>query len=220
MLAPTYRGWTYPAQLSLRGAMARRQLIGIFVGVPDEMLRTIGMIVVMTAQLGATRMKLLEVTRSIPVADSARMKHKEVTKAIRQAFDSAPLSPMKDRVDEWLSDAESLFQLRNTIVHSTGGFETRGDGAQRFVREHPRDGGTKPQLTSIELDDVVLRLSDATGDGFRLSMDAGVLVGQGSAAYDELMTQRERLREEREALLADALPAATGEDEADTPAPS
>jgi hypothetical protein len=84
----------------------------MFVGVPDEMLRTIGLIVVLGAQLDLARMKLHGLVRSIPVTKSAATYRDKVTKEIRQAFGLAPLSPMNDRIAAWLDEAEALFRLR------------------------------------------------------------------------------------------------------------
>jgi len=51
--------------------MTTRKLIHMFVGVPDEILRSIGLIVVLSAQLDFKRMQLLEAADQIPVTTSA-----------------------------------------------------------------------------------------------------------------------------------------------------
>jgi hypothetical protein len=52
--------------------MTTPKLLHLFVGVPDEMLRSIGLVVVMSSQLDFGRLRLLEAADQIPVTTSAR----------------------------------------------------------------------------------------------------------------------------------------------------
>jgi hypothetical protein len=110
----------------------------------------------------------------------------------------------------WLAEGESLFNFRDELVHSTGGYQVRGDGTARFVRERPRESGTHLQRTAEELDEIVDRLTDGTSDGHLLWMDATALVEHGLTAYDDRVRQRKNLEDERERLFEQALREAHG----------
>lgn len=170
--------------------MAKRKLIGLFVGVPDDMLRSIGLIVVMAAGLDDQRMMLLEVAASVPAATSAKYQRKQLTQELKTAFSAAPLDQLADRVTAWLDEVNSLFDIRDKISHSTAYYETRGDGTTGFYAHHPSSGQTRLQFTADKLDEFILRFSDASCEGTRLQLDAGLLVNEGSAAYQVYLDQR------------------------------
>ena len=185
--------------------MTDRQLIGLFVGVPDEMLRAVGLIVVLCSRLDLLRMQLLEVGDLVSVTKSAQQRRWQVTKALEDAFAAAPFDQMQSRVSPWLQESNALFDFRDELVHSTGGYQVRGDGSSRFVREHPRVSKVQKQFTAEVLDSVVLRLVDASHDGAILRMDAMLLNDHGPVAYADHVKRREELAVEQKEALEEAL---------------
>ena len=141
--------------------MTTRKLIHMFVGVPDEMLRIIGMIAVLSARLDFIRIQLLEEADQVPLTTSAYWDRQKVRDALELAFSEPPFAPIYQQVSTWLETGDSLFGFRDDLMHSVGGYEVRGDGAARFVREQPRTPRVKqPQKTAVKLDPVVMALAE------------------------------------------------------------
>jgi hypothetical protein len=138
--------------------MARNTFEYHFDGVPDDMLRTIGTIVVLAARLDFLRMRLWEVMTSVPVGTSAKLGRDDLTQEIRTVVGTAPFDVLADRTNAWLREADDLFHIRDNLSHSIGGFETRGDGRQRYVLHHLRSGSVRTQYTAATLNRVVRRL--------------------------------------------------------------
>ena len=180
--------------------MVKRKILGLFVGVPDEMLRSIGTIVVLAAQVDLQRMNLLEAATSVAVVTSANYPRDRLTRAIRDAFSAAPLDRLWRKVDAWLREADNLFDIRDELAHSVGGFETRGDGVQRYVMQRPKTGRTRLQFTAERLNEFTMRLLDANSSGLDLYFETGILVNQGPNAHDAYVAQREQVRRAMENL--------------------
>jgi hypothetical protein len=185
-------------------AVARR-LLSLFVGVPEEMLRSIGLIVVLSSQLDHVRMQILEEADQVPVTTSADWSRRRLTEALISAYAEPLFEPLRQQLATWLEEGESLFDFRDDLVHSVGAYETRGDGSQRFIKEHPRSSGIKLQVTAEELDALVMRLSDATHEGVRLRLDTIVLVDGGPKAYADRIKQLEDIHAEQQRSLEEAL---------------
>ena len=164
-----------------------RKLLGLFVGVPDEMLRSIGLIAVLSARLDFIRIQLLEAADQVPLTASANWPRHEVRKALVSAFSDPLFTPLYQQVSTWLEEGDPLFAYRDELMHSVGGYEVRGNGAARFIREHPRTPGvTQPQKTADELDTVVMALADATHEGVGLHLDTILLVEHGPEEAREI----------------------------------
>jgi hypothetical protein len=127
-----------------------------------------------------------------------------ITKVLISAYAESLFEPLRQQLATWLAEAESLFEFRDDLVHSVGAFETRRDGSQRFIREHPRSSGIKPQVSADDLDAIVMRLTDATQQGVRLRLDTMVLVDGGPKAYADRMKQLERIYTEQRRLSDEA----------------
>ena len=170
------------------------QLIGAFYGVPDEMLKQIGIVVVLSARLDLTRMKILEAATSVPVRVSSTYRRPDLKKALKDAFANAPLDRLQDRMNAWHGQVDQLFNFRDNLVHSGGAYETRGDGTSRYVREHAREG-ERTQFSQSKLEAIIERLSDAESDGVGLHIETSVLVSQGPEAHDQMLAQHELYRQ-------------------------
>ena len=182
--------------------MTTRKLIGTFVGVPDEMLRSIGLIAVLSAQLDFKRMELLEAADQIPMTTSADLPRRRVTEKLLSAFSDPLFARLQQQVSIWLQEGDSLFDFRDDLVHSIGVYEVRGNGVARFIREHPRNSRVTPQqVTGDEMDTVVMRLHDVTFEGARLLMDTIFLIEHGPEAYANHVRQREDLHAEQQRAL-------------------
>lgn len=179
------------------------KLLHLFVGVPDDMLRSIGLIVVLAAQLDYLRMQLLQVANSTPIEESAKYSRDDLTKEIKKAFKTAPFDRMAARVGAWLRRANDLFDIRDRVCHSTGHYETRADGHSGFYAVHHKSGQTRPQFTAARLDGFVRRLIDATGFGQGFLFEAGALASGGTDAHDAYLAEQERWEEQRRQVMAE-----------------
>jgi hypothetical protein len=168
----------------------KTQLLGAFVGVPDQMLRSIGLIVVVAAKLDHQRMELLEQAAGVPVPTSSKYWRSQLTDAIRASFANPPFDRLQDRVHAWLADADNLFDIRDTVSHSTGYYVVRGDGSSGFYSHRPSTGNTRPQFTAGKLEEFVLRFVDALHEGAGLTMEAGIINEGGLEAHDEFLSRR------------------------------
>jgi hypothetical protein len=182
--------------------MTTRKLIHMFVGVPDEMLRSIGLIVVLSAPLDFKRMQLFEAADQIPVTTSADWPRRRVTENLLSAFSAPLFARQQQQVATWLQEGDSLFDFRDDLVHSVGAYEVRGNGVSRFIREHPRNSRVKQrQVIAEELDTVVMRLHDVTFEGVGLLLDTIFLIEHGPEAHANYVKQREDLHAEQQRAL-------------------
>jgi hypothetical protein len=86
-------------------------------------------------------MQLLEAADQVPVTDGARQPRRRVTQSLRETYTASFFAPLQTRAAAWLKDSDSLFDFRDNLVHSVGGWKVHGNGDTRFVREHPRVTG-------------------------------------------------------------------------------
>ncbi len=178
--------------------MGKRTVIGRFVGAPDETLRAIGMVIVMAAQLDYQRMRILDITAGIPVADSANFTRAQLTKRLKESVSSPPLDRLQARLNTWIQEVIDLWDIRDTLAHSDAYFETRGDGQQGHFMLRPKTGKVRPAFTPQKLEEIIDRLSDAGRDATRLEIEAGILLHQGVDAHEAHL----KAHEEYEARVA------------------
>jgi hypothetical protein len=182
----------------------------ISVGVPDEILRDIGLVMVMAAQLDHRRMTLLHKVADIPVEESAAYRRSsDLTKAIKEQFSVDPLMLMKPRVDAWLGEVTTAFEIRNRYAHSITYFEARGDGTSGSYIRHLRSSEAQPVVDATALQADIERIHRAGSVGVRLELDAMVLRQGGADAYYARLREYDRL----EAQMAKAVEWPAPEDE-------
>lgn len=174
--------------------MAKKKLIGAFIGVPDEMLYDIGRVVVLGAQLDYRRMLLLEAVKQVPAATSARFSRKDLTKQIAAAFGNPPFDRLQNDVARWLHEVSNLLGIRDELAHSVGGYETRGDGKARYVKLHPKQPKPELQFTPPKLSEFVSLMLDANGAGVELEIQAQILRERGSEGHKAWLQQREQYK--------------------------
>jgi hypothetical protein len=173
--------------------VAKRRLISIFVGVPDDMLLDIGRIIVLAAQLDHDRMQLLEAVH--PVTESAARRSGDITQDIKEAFSAQPFDRLLGRVLTWLQDVGNLLAVRDQLAHSVGGYEVRADGTTRYTRLHLKESEeAQVQFGASRLKDWVMQMADASDDGNRLVIESSLLKERGAAAHDDLLKGREEFR--------------------------
>lgn len=164
--------------------MARRKLIGMSLGVSDVTLTNIGRVVVLAATLDYRRMRLLEVTSSVPVAESAGWGRERLKDEIRASFGTPPMDRLSGRIKAWLAEVDNLLNLRDRYAHSITYHEVRGDGTSGSYIKHPKTGVVTAEPDAAAWEKLVMRMSDASFDGVGLDIEAGILRNHGAAAHD------------------------------------
>jgi hypothetical protein len=96
-------------------AVARR-LLSLFVGVPEEMLRSIGLIVVLSSQLDHIRMQILEEADQVPVTTSADWPRRRLTQALISAYVEPLFEPAIS-----LYESTTIFEKWRSRRSSRGG---------------------------------------------------------------------------------------------------
>jgi hypothetical protein len=178
--------------------------LGVSVGVSDQALQRIGLVMVVAAGLDYRRMKILERAVDVPVRTSAGWTRKTLTREIKDAFSQPPLDRLLSRVQDWLSEVDELFQVRDRYAHSITYYEVRGDGTAGSHTHHPKLQLTTPVVDEPELDDEILRLSDASSIGSRLEIETILLREDGVAAHDAHLKAHQDLEEAWRKMLGDA----------------
>jgi hypothetical protein len=177
----------------------RRELREIYVGVSDEALKRIGLVMVLGAGLDHDRMTLLERAGDVPVLESARFKRDELTREIAKVYSRPPLDRLADRVEAWQSDVRELLQIRDRYAHSVTYYEVRGDGSAGSFSHHPKTGAITAVVDEPELDDEVWRFTEVGSIGVDLDIETGILRERGAQEYDAYLRSKresERLHEE------------------------
>ena len=180
--------------------MPKSRTVGSFVGVPDDMLRSIGIVIVLAAQTDLRRMQLHEAATRVPVTTSAGWPRGKLTNALDEAFSQPPFDRMQVTVSHWFNDISQLFDIRDDLAHSVGGFESRGDGRQRFVLYEPKTGKTRRQFTAAKLAEIVERMHDAHFVGARLYFEAISLANGGVEGHEAYLASQREYRARVEAL--------------------
>jgi len=121
----------------------RRRLLIVSVGVSDEALKRIGLVMVMGAGLDHKRMTLLERADDVPVLMSARFSRKHLTQEITSVYSRPPFDRLADRVEAWQSEVLELLQIRDRYAHSVTYYQVRGDGSAGSFSHHPKTGATR-----------------------------------------------------------------------------
>jgi hypothetical protein len=158
---------SWPGDWDIADPRRRLAVTGVSVGDSDQALQRIGLVIVMAAGLDHQRMKILKRAVDVPVKTSADWPRKKLTRGIKDAFSQPPLDRLSSRIDDWLSEVDELLRLRDRYAHSRTFYEMRGDGTAGSFTHHPKSGQTTPLVDEPELDDEILRLSDASSVGSR-----------------------------------------------------
>jgi hypothetical protein len=188
--------------------MGKRTVLGRFIGVPDETLKQIGMVIVMAARLDHQRMQMLEATAGISVEDASKMRRNDLTKRLKQSVLSKPLNRVQTKLNDWFREANDLLDIRDWLAHSEPYYQVWADGRSGHFMMRPRTGKVRPAFTLEKLEQVIDRLDDATSDGVRLVMDLRTLAhdeaqydanlkvqARVEAAWAEMDAEAERLRQ-------------------------
>jgi hypothetical protein len=183
----------------------KRRLLGISVGVSDEALKRIGLVMVLGASLDHQRMTLLERAEDVPVLTSAGWSRMALTKAITTVYSRSPFDRLADRVDAWLKDVAELLDTRDRYAHSVTYYQTWGDGRAGSFSHHPKTGAITPVVDEPELDDEIMRFADADSVGSALEIETMILRGRdGLQAHDEHLRRQEEYRRSVEEILHEA----------------
>jgi len=188
--------------------MGKRTVLGRFIGVPDETLKQIGMVIVMTARLDHQRMQMLEATAGISVEEGSNLRREVLTKRLKDSVQGKPLDRLAPELNEWLQEVNDLLDIRDWLAHSEAYYQVWGDGRSGHFMKRPRKGQARRAFTLEKLERVIDRLDDATSEGARLVMglatlahdeaqyDANLRVRkQIEATWAEMNAEAERLRE-------------------------
>ena len=116
------------------------RLLSVSVGVSDEALQRIGLVMVMAAGLDYRRMTLLERAVDVSVKTSASWNRRTLKKEVKKAFSQSPFDRLLERVQTWLSEVDKLLELRDKYAHSVTYYEVRGDGSAGSFSHHPKSG--------------------------------------------------------------------------------
>lgn len=161
---------------------------------------------VMAARLDHQRMTILERAADVPVKTSASWPRDRLKEQINDAFSQPPLDRLLRRVQDWLSEVDELFRLRDRYAHSITYYEVRGDGTAGSFTHHPKSGRTIPVVNEPELDDEIRRLSDAGFIGSGLEIEIMILREDGAAAHDAHLKVHQDYEERVAEMFRDANP--------------
>lgn len=188
--------------------MGKKAVLGRFVGVPDETLKQIGMVIVMAARLDHQRMEMLEVTAGVSVEEASKLRREALTKELKDSVKNKPLNRLETKLHDWLREVNDLLEIRDWLAHSETYYQVWGDGRRGHFMMRPRTGQVRPAFTLEKLEQVIDRLDDATSEGVRLVLDLGTLAhdeaqydanlkvhAQVEAAWAEMDAEAKRLRE-------------------------
>jgi hypothetical protein len=179
------------------------RLRGISVGVSNEALQRIGLVMVLAAQLDHRRMTLRERAAGVPVEVSAAFDSKKIKNRLKDAYERTPLDRVKGSLDDWLAEVDDLLVVRHRYAHSVTYYQVDGLANSGSYRLHPRTGEVSPVVNEPELDDEIHRFAAAGSVGSTLDIETGILLEGGTEAYERHLAAHREFEASSARLMAD-----------------